>query len=404
MIGAFGGASRSLLESVRAFPKGEVESLFVTPRGSAAAQFRDVASDVIEVRGMSQFDNTHYSHYRGIRWLVFLREVLYLPFTVAGIIKARFRWGHVDLIHVNEFTGVLPWLLARMLFAAPVVVHVRSLARQDEASKVTRWINELLRDQAAAVIAIDENVRESLPSTLAVQVIHNSFAPSEGDRDVKLQEVLRRARAESFKVGFVGNLLRVKGLFELVEAANILQREGIDIEYLIVGDDAHRRGGVRKWLLEKSGLSQDIKEELFATIGRYGLADRFHFSGFTKDIRSAFSAMDVLCFPSHYDAPGRPIFEAAFLSVPSIAAVSVPRSDTLVDGETGLTVPPRDHVRLASAIRQLATDRDQCRQMGRNARELAHRNFNAVTNARHLLRVYQDCLKEGRSIEQYPSK
>ena len=39
------------------------------------------------------------------------------------------------------------------------------------------------------------------------------------------------------------------------------------------------------------------------------------------NIAQAYARMDVICFPSHYDAPGRPIFEAAFLKVPSIAAV-----------------------------------------------------------------------------------
>jgi glycosyltransferase involved in cell wall biosynthesis len=406
MIGAFGGASRSLLEAVRSFPDGAVESFFVTPRGSAAEQFQGVASDVIEVRGMSQFDNTHYSYYHGVRWIVLLREILYLPFTVMGLLRARWRWGHVDLIHVNEFTGVLPWLLARKLFGAPVVVHVRSLARKEESSRVTRWINRLLREHADAVIAIDENVRASLPSTLDVQVIHNSFSTADGGRDTRLLEVIQQLRAESFKVGFVGNLLRVKGLFELVEAAYILRQEGLDIEYLVVGDDAHRRGGLRKWILGKLGLGQDIKAELFEMIDRYELTECFHFSGFTKDIRSAFKAMDVLCFPSHFDAPGRPIFEAAFLGVPSIAAVRNPRADTLVDGETGLAVSPKDPVQLAAAIRSLAADRKKCEQLGRNAHELAQMNFDTVTNASHLLRVYRSCMRgtDARTDRQHKNK
>ena len=72
---------------------------------------------------------------------------------------------------------------------------------------------------------------------------------------------------------------------------------------------------------------------------------------------SAPCCMDVLCFPSHYDAPGRPIFEAAFFGVPSIVAVRNPRPDTLVDGETGLAIRPHDADELAEAITRLATHR-----------------------------------------------
>lgn len=393
MIGAFGGASRSLLEVVRALPKDEVQAFFVTPTGSAAVQFRSVTPEVLEVRGMSQFDNTGYSYYRGLRWLVLLRELAYLPSTVCGLLHARRRWGSVDLIHVNEFTGILPWLLARKLFRAPVVVHVRSLARVDERSMRTRWLNQLFRNAADVVIAIDQNVRVSLPSDLPVQVIHNSFSIQSGAEDVQLRQRLRKLNANSFKVGFVGNLLRVKGLFDLVEAARLLQEEGLDIEYVVVGDDAHGRSGLRQWVLKKLGLSQDIKKELLETIGRYGLAGRFQFVGFTVDIQAAYASMDVLCFPSHYDAPGRPIFEAAFLGVPSIVAVRTPRADTLVDGETGVAVPPKNPPVLAAAIRRLATDRECARRMGEKARELAQSNFSVSGNAGRLLDIYRHCLR-----------
>ncbi len=390
MIGSFGGASRSLLEVVRAIPRDRVEAFFVAPSGSACECFRDRAAGVIEVRGMSQFDNTRYSYYRGLRWLVLLRELSYLPFTVWGLLKARRNWKSVDLIHVNEFTGAIPWLLARWLFAAPVVVHVRSLARTDARSLRTRWVNHLLRSKAEAVIAIDENVRASLPHDLAVHVIHNSFsAVPAKHRDSAIERSLSQLRPASLKVGFVGNLLRVKGLIDLVEAARLLQRHNLDIEYVVIGDSAKPSAGIRQRALNFLGLSQDIKEELARLIDAYGLRAQFHFLGFTLDIRRTYEALDVLCFPSHYDAPGRPIFEAAFLGVPSIVAVREPRADTLIDGETGLAVPAKSPEKLAEAIRFFAEDRSQVRRMGENARELAHRNFDVEQNAKKLLAVYE---------------
>lgn len=398
MIGAFGGASRSLLEVVRALPPDEVKPLFLLPEGSAATQFRDISDEVIEVRGMSQFDNTRYSYYRGFRWLVLLRELAYLPATVCGLLQARKRWGEVDLIHVNEFTGIVPWLLARKLFSVPVVVHVRSLARQDATSLRTRWVNRLFRKYADAVIAIDENVRDTLPPSLSVQVIHNSFSMRASVEDGRLNKVLEGLRPNSFKVGFVGNLLRVKGLFDLLEAARILQAEGLDIEYVVVGGDAHNRGAFRQWFLKKLGLAQDIQKEVFDVVQKYGLVDCVHFSDFTLDIQSAYKKMNVLCFPSHYDAPGRPIFEAAFHEVPSIVAVRKPRADTLVDGESGLAVPVQDPASLAAAIRELALDPIRCESMGVRARELAKTNFDVATNAKMLLDVYRRCVKHNGGL------
>src|SRR5690606_26038316 len=118
------------------------------------------------------------------------------------------------------------WLIARRLFKVPVIVHVRSVAN-DDASLRTRFVSRLFRRKAEAVIAIDETVKESLPADLNVDVIHNSFSqkPSATEGDLFANHALR---VSSFKVGFVGNLLRVKGIHELVEAAQIVRDAGLD--------------------------------------------------------------------------------------------------------------------------------------------------------------------------------
>ena len=105
--------------------------------------------------------------------------------------------------------------------------------------------------------------------------------------------------------------------------------------------------------------------------------------------------MDVLCFPSHLDAPGRPVFEAAFFSVPSIVAVRKPRADTLVNGVTGIAVTPRDAVALADAIERLARNPSEARRLGGAARAMAERTFDVRSNAAQLLEVYRRvCVSE----------
>jgi len=97
----------------------------------------------------------------------------------------------------------------------------------------------------------------------------------------------------------------------------------------------------------------------------------------------------VLCFPSHYDAPGRPIFEAGFFGVPSIVAVRQPRADTLLHGVTGFAISPRSARELAEAIEVMATDRVATRRMGEAARALAEKTCNVRQNAARLLGAYR---------------
>ncbi len=387
--GPFGGASRSLSECVQSFPEGAVEPLFVTQRGSVGEVFGRLG-EVIDARGMTQFDHTRYSHYRGVRWLVVLRELAFLPFTLRALQQARRRWGSVDLIHLNEFSGLFALALARLWFSAPAVTHVRSVLHDDTRLWRTRLLHRMLASDVQGVIAIDENVRASLPAELAVEVIHNGFTPTAAAAaDQRFAAKLAALRPSSFKVGFVGNLLRVKGIHELVEAARLTRERGLDVEFIIVGDDASPSRGLKAWLLRHLGLQQNVRAEVEAALDNHGLRDRVHLVGFTRDIAAVYRHMDVLAFPSHYDAPGRPIFEAAFSGVPSIVAVRAPRADTLVDGETGIAIEPRRADQLADAIARLAGDRPLARRMGAAALAMAGRNFDAPANAGRVLALYR---------------
>jgi glycosyltransferase involved in cell wall biosynthesis len=393
--GAFGGSSRSLFEAVRGLGPA-VHPSFLTQRGTAAAFFRQLG-EVEEIRGLTQVDNSRYTHYRGLRWVVVLRELGYLPSTLLGLLRARRRWGRFDLIHVNEVTALVPALLARWIFRAPVVVHVRTLARVQEGSIRTAWGNRVLARDVARVIAIDETVRATLPLALPVEVIHNAFTPSPArDPDLAFEERLAALRPSSFKVGFVGNLLRVKGIQDLVEAARILRDRRVDVEFLVVGDDIRPRRGWKAALLRRMGLGQDMRAEVEAMLDAYALRDHVHLLGFSSDIVRAYRRMDVLTFPSHMDAPGRPVFEAAFLGVPSIVAIRDPRPDTLIPDRTGLAIRAGSPAELADAIESLARDPGRARALGEAARELATRTFDVEGNARRLLDVYREVVAPHR--------
>jgi glycosyltransferase involved in cell wall biosynthesis len=389
VIGEFGGSSRSLYEAVRAMPADAVDALFVTQRGSVELFFGHLGQ-IVTAWGITKFDHTRYSHYRGVRWLVLLREISYLPATMLALWRARRVVGRVDVLHLNEFTG-LPalWLARRWLRPRATVIHLRSLACENPKLARTDWLHARLRS-ADALVAIDESVRATVPADLRVDVIHNAFTPASADTpDEAIERRLDTLRPESFKLGFVGNLLLVKGILDLIEAARITRDRGIDVDFVVVGDDARGSRGPIAWLLRKLELQQDLRVEVERRIDEYQLRDRVHMVGFTPAIARVYRRFDALCFPSHFDAPGRPIFEAAFFGVPSIVAVNNPRPDTLVHEVTGLAVQARAPEKLADAIARLASDRDAARRMGMAAREMAERNFNAQRNSSDLLAVYR---------------
>jgi len=144
------------------------------------------------------------------------------------------------------------------------------------------------------------------------------------------------------------------------------------------------------------GLNQDSGEWVVRYISEHALGDRVHLIGAVRDVGAVYKKIDVLCFPSYLDAPGRPVFEAAFFDVPSIVAVNCPTSDTFVDGETGLAIPARDAVALADAIHFFRDHPEERRRMGLSAGNLARQNFDSRKNALRLMKLYQSMLPNRR--------
>ena len=172
---------------------------------------------------------------------------------------------------------------------------------------------------------------------------------------------------------------------DFVEAAAICRDRGYRIRFLMIGEGVRAAKGWRDRLLQWLGFREDIGAEIRALIEHLRLEGVVVFHPFTTDLASIYNEMDVLCFPSYLDAPGRPIFEAGFFAVPSIAAISQPRADTFVAGETGLLVQPGAPTKLAEAVIRLHDDADARERMGAAARRMANERFDAAKNAKKVL-------------------
>lgn len=386
---AFGGASKSLCEMLQALPPGLVRAVVICPRGSAEQQFRRAGAQVILVRGVPQWDHTRYGYYRGLRWLLLLREIFFVLPVWRAIARARKVAGHIDLVHANDITvGTVGAVAARNL-AVPLIVHVRSLQNADLKLLRTRWQNRLLERNDAHLIVIDETVRRTVPELRNVTVIHNGLRVREHAGSPTPASVPRR-----FRVAIIGVLLRLKGVFEFVEAARMCVQQGLDVEFWIVGENVRTLNGLQKRVLGALGFAEDVRAKLEQQIAAYGLEERVKLRGFVEDVASVYRQIDLLCFPSHLDAAGRPVFEAAWFGVPSIVAVREPLPDTITDGVSGLCIEKPDALALANAISKLYFDPALRERLGAGARQLAQRYFDQQRNSLQVLDVYRRACKQ----------
>ena len=275
-------------------------------------------------------------------------------------------------------------------------MHVRSLQRGNGGGRLSAWLLEFLRMHADAVVAIDEAVRRTLPADLTVHVVHNGM-------QVPAQLPPRSAVDNApFRVAIVGVLHRSKGVYEFVAAARILRERDVDIRLLVVGENVHTVAGVRGWLLRSLDFARDVRGELEAYVAQNGLQEQVEFTGFVSDIRTVFGRIDAVCFPSHLDAPGRPVFEAALYGLPTVVAMRNPTDDVVVPGRTGLCIDVPTPDAIADAIETLATDRAQAQRMGDEARRMALTRFQSHISAEKMLGIYRRVCGRGAATPTTP--
>jgi len=84
--------------------------------------------------------------------------------------------------------------------------------------------------------------------------------------------------------------------------------------------------------------------------------DRVVFAGFRRDVAACLAAADVVALPSLAEGLGVAALEAMAASRPVVASRVGGLAEVVVDGESGLLVPPGDAAALAAALARLAAD------------------------------------------------
>jgi len=97
------------------------------------------------------------------------------------------------------------------------------------------------------------------------------------------------------------------------------------------------------------------------------------FLGHREDVPMLLASLDVFAFPSQFEGLCLAVIEAQAAGVPVVATSVGGLRETVVDGETGLLVPPRDPRALADAIVRLLDDPELSARLAEEARRRAQR-------------------------------
>jgi glycosyltransferase involved in cell wall biosynthesis len=293
--------------------------------------------------------------------------------------------------------GGLLGMIAASLAGVPVrIYHIRGLPLMTATGSrrhLYRWSERVSCRLANHVLCVSHTVRdvviqEGLCPAEKIETLRagsgngvdaaGRFSPDRLGPDSRRQTRARYGIPDdAVVVGFVGRLIRKKGVVELMQAWEQLRDHYPQLRLVV--------GGPHESV---DPIPSDVRARMESD-------PRVHVLGYVDDTPALYTAMDLFVFPTYFHEgfPNVPL-EAAAMGLPVVATTIAGCTDAVQEGVTGTLVPPQDVEALKKAIRYYLDDPESRRRHGAAGRERVLRDFRPELIWEALYQTYLRLLQE----------
>lgn len=320
----------------------------------------------------------------------------HIPALGAGIAQHWAEHGAPDVVHGHFWMSGLAALDAAsqstrhvpvlQTFHALGSVKRRHQGAADTSPAEREWLEPWVGRSVDAVVATCTDEVFELRS-LGVPAHAISVVPCGVDSEAFSPDGPAEARGAAHRILSVGRLVPRKGVGNVVSALALLREQGRDdVELVVVGGDGD------------SGPDPEVRR-LRDLADSLGVGDLVELRGQVPQdqlppiLRSADA---VVCAP-WYEPFGIVPLEAMACGVPVVVATVGGLVDTVVDGATGLHVPPRDPASIAAALDRLLDDPGLRASLGAAGRERARARYAWDRVAGATAKIYQQVVAAGEA-------
>jgi sugar transferase (PEP-CTERM/EpsH1 system associated) len=324
-----GGQEKLLVELARHADTSRLEQTFVSlgHRGALAVDIEGCGATVIA-----------------------LGQPLGLKLGLIGRLARLFRRVRPDVVHTHDPRSLFYATIAARLARVPRVVHTRHGRDIDvtpRQSAMIRYVSRLVDDFVCVSgdVASLSRAQEIAPGRL--RTIFNG---------IDQERFAFSGPTPGGPVIAVARLSPEKDVANLIRAAAIGAQRDPDLLLEVAGD------GPCRVALER------MVEEL-------GLEERVSFLGVVRDIPGLLARSAIFVLPSRSEGISLTLLEAMAVGLPVVATWVGGTPEVVLDGQTGLLVPPSDPTALADAILRLRRDDETARLMGAAGRRRVECEF-----------------------------
>ena len=318
-----------------------------------------------------------------------------------AVVRLASMMRDVDLVHTHSSkAGILGRVAARLAGVRAVVHTVHGWSFNDvQAAPVRRFYVEAERAAARLtdrIVCVSEHdvasgLSAGIGSPAQYRVLRSGIDPSlygpvDGARD-RLRASIGASPGDVV-VGSIANFKPQKAPLDFVEVARLARLQDRRLLFVFAGDGA---------------LRSDVEE----AIARSGLTGTVHLLGWREDVAEVLAGMDLFVLTSVFEGLPRAVLQAMAASVPVVATDTGGVKEVVIDGETGILVPPAQPSRAAAAIVALAADAPARQRLAAAAKARLGDAFDIALMVRRVEALYDELLQEstaaarGATIESH---
>lgn len=281
----------------------------------------------------------------------------------------------VAAMHCANVLGGCHWSFAGRLARIPVICHVRNrfehLSFREKLS--LRFVNHWV------FVSRNSWERFCIPVRPADGIVLYDAAPSgpdTGDTSESVRTELGLA-PETTLAGMFCRVAPQKDFETLIRAAAILSNRFPRLRYLIAGEYGHGEKD-RQYFARIQSLLQEL-----------GIADRFVFTGFRRDVARLMRACDLSVLSTHEEGLPLVLLEAMSHARPVVATAVDGIPELIRDGETGLLTPHANAPALAAALERLLSDPALAARLGEAGRRMVETRFSREQFDHNVAEMYR---------------
>ena len=278
-----------------------------------------------------------------------------------------------DIVHAHNPTSLQYAILSKLTSNSHIIItdHAQTKGIIRNQSLIERYLTDI-------VVAVSKHTADK--STLqgkkpGISIIHNGI-------DIKKYNIERIDIRNKLKLGdnftaiMVASFTQVKGYDILLKSINILINNGFSFIMMLVGDGPEYNS------IELLSKNLNINK------------DYIRFLGNRNDVFDLLNASDMFILPSRLEGLPISILEAMSQRLPVIATNVGGIPELVIDGETGILIPPNDPLALAEAMKRMISDPDMRRRMGEAGYQRVASEFSFERMTRQYEELYLSLLRE----------